>query len=60
MCVESQDILGTPSRMNSVLAMMEEGLRQEVETAWESTKTSLERWTVFKKIFNAHQASVSS
>ncbi|CAH1402337.1 unnamed protein product [Nezara viridula] len=56
-CVECQDILGTPSRMNSVLAMMEDGLRQEVETAWETTNTSLERWTVFKKIFNAQQAS---
>lgn len=52
-CVEGQDMLGTPKRMNLLLGMMEDGLRDEVERAWEDATNSLDKWIVFKDIFHS-------
>ncbi|XP_034241766.1 DNA primase small subunit [Thrips palmi] len=52
MCVEGQDILGTPERIAKVLALVpDEQLRQDMEREMNKHNTSLPRWQALQAVF---------
>lgn len=60
MCVEEQDILGSPQDTAKFLAILDDDMKTDMEKEFQKYSTSLEKWEAFMKYCTKLQEQVTN